>query len=149
MTEPQPQAPPHRRLLALDPGERRVGVAVSDELGLFAHPRAAIHVHSQSQVLDDVSRLVEVEEIDEVIVGLPLTMAGERAHQANESRKLVQALRSALKISVREWDERLSSAEAARSVRGRAKQRSGELDSAAAAIVLQAVLDSRRTRTSP
>lgn len=148
MTEPEPQALPHRRLLALDPGERRVGVAVSDELGLYAHRRAVIPVHSQRQVVGAVERLVESEQIDEVIVGLPLTMAGERAHQADESRKLVQALRGTLAVPVREWDERLSSVEAARTVRGRAKQRSGELDSAAAAIVLQAVLDSRRVRSS-
>lgn len=119
---------------------------MSDELGMFAHPRAAIQVRSQRQVVGEVERLVASEEIGEVIVGLPLTMAGERAHQAEESRKLVAALRGALHVTVREWDERLSSAEASRTVRGRTKQRSGELDSAAAVIVLQAVLDSRRAK---
>jgi putative Holliday junction resolvase len=146
MTNPQLQPQPHRRLLALDPGERRIGVAVSDELGMFAHTRPAIHVRSQQQVVGAVEELVASEAISEVIIGLPLTMAGERAHQANAARKLVEALRGALQVSVREWDERLSSAQAARTVRGDERRKSGALDSAAAAVVLQAVLDSRRAR---
>lgn len=142
MTQPSPPQQP--RLLALDLGESRVGVALSDELGLFAHPRPAIHVRSEAQLVDSVEALVRDEAVAEVIVGLPLTLAGAYSQQAEAFRGVVSQLRRRLAVPVREWDERLSSTQAARSVRGAAKRKSGELDSAAAAVVLQSVLDSRK-----
>lgn len=135
------QRPP--RLLGLDPGHRRVGVAVSDELGLFAHPRPAI-IAANTNVLEAVARLVADELVDEVVVGLPLSLSGGHSEQTDEARAFAARLRHRLSVPVTEWDERLSSVEAAKSGAGRGKRASGELDSAAAAVVLQAVLDSRR-----
>ncbi len=131
------------RLLALDPGERRVGVAVSDELGLYAHPRPALIGLGQGLV-EAVARLVEDEGISEVVVGLPLRLSGGDSEQTASARALVASLRKRLRVPVTEWDERLSSVQAARAVKGSRRQRSGELDSAAAALVLQAALDARR-----
>lgn len=140
-----PQQLPRRRsrLLALDPGERRVGVAVSDELGLFAHPRPALGLAGEA-LLSAIANLAEEEGVAEVIVGLPLTLAGGESEQTGRARAFAERLRGRLAIPVREWDERLSSIQAARHVRGGAARRSGTLDSAAAALVLQAVLDARR-----
>jgi putative Holliday junction resolvase len=132
-----------RRLLALDPGERRTGVAISDELGLFAHPRPAL-IRGQRDVLDEIARIVAEEDIVEVVVGLPLSMSGGESEQTRRAREFSARLRGRLAVPVTEWDERLSSVEAARSVKGRERRTSGELDSAAAAVILQAVLDSRR-----
>ncbi|MCK9519775.1 MAG: Holliday junction resolvase RuvX [Dehalococcoidia bacterium] len=132
-----------RRLLALDPGERRTGVAISDELGLFAHPRAAL-IRGRRDLVDEVLRIVEEEGIDEVVVGLPLSMSGRESEQTRRAREFTARLRSRLSIPVTEWDERLSSVQAARTVTGRERRSSGQLDSAAAAVILQAVLDSRR-----
>lgn len=132
-----------RRLLALDPGERRIGVALSDELGLFAHPRPAIFPTRENAV-DAVARLVDGEAVDEVVVGLPLSLSGADSAQTREARAFAARLRAALAVPVTEWDERLSSVQAARSGAGRGKRATGELDSAAAAVVLQAVLDARR-----
>ncbi len=137
-----PQTQP--RLLALDPGEARTGVAVSDELGLFAHPRPAIRARSVHEVVRAVAKLVQSEAVSEVIVGVPLTLAGERGAQAEAVRPLVAALRAALQVPVREVDERLSSAQAAALKPGLGNRRDGTLDSASAAVVLQGVLDSRR-----
>lgn len=133
-----------RKLLALDHGERRVGVAVSDELGMLAHPRSAITHTSTAAVLDAVAELVRDEEIAEVIVGLPLSLSGEAGHQAREARSFTASLRAALSVPVIEVDERLSSQAAANALAGRERKRSGQRDSVAAALVLQAVLDSRR-----
>lgn len=141
----EPESPQHRpRLLALDPGEKRVGVAISDDLGLFAHPRPAIQARSVPEVVSAVSKLVADESVAEVIVGLPLTLSGERAHQAARVRPLIAALRAGLPVPVREIDERMSSAQAVAQHPELAGRRDGTLDSAAAAVVLQGVLDSKR-----
>lgn len=141
MQLPHPQP---RRLLALDPGSRRTGVAISDELGMFAHPRPALGGVAERATIDEVLRLVEDEAISEVVVGLPLSLSGADSAQTVEARTFTARLRERLPVAVTTWDERLSSVEAGRSVKGAARRRSGELDSAAAAVVLQAVLDSRR-----
>jgi putative holliday junction resolvase len=135
------------RLLALDFGSKRTGVAVSDELGAFAHPRPAIHHPSLEHLLAGVAALVESEGIDEVVVGLPISMAGTDTAQTRETSAFVDKLRASLDVPVSCWDERLSSAQASRGASAR-DRKSGALDSAAAAIVLQAVLDSRRGQQS-
>ncbi len=146
--QPLQQPQPPRRLLALDPGERRIGVAISDELGLYAHPRPAIRVRPGVDTIDLVAALVAQEDIGEVVVGRPLSLSGAESAQTVAARAFTQRLREKLAIPVTEWDERLSSVEAGRTVVGASRRRSGDLDSAAAGIVLQAVLDSRRARAS-
>ncbi len=127
--------------MALDVGSRRTGVAVSDELGLFAHPRPALTGGARA-VLDALPELVAGEAIAEVVVGLPLTLAGADSAQTARTRAFVERLRERLDVPVTTWDERLSSVEAARYVPAD-QRRDGSLDSAAAAVLLQAVLDSR------
>ena len=127
--------------MALDLGSRRTGVAVSDELGLFAHPRPALKGGTRV-LLDAIPTLVAGEEVEEVIVGLPRTLSGEDSAQTSATRAFVERLRERLDIPVTMWDERLSTVEAARYVPS-GRHRDGSLDSAAAALLLQAVLDSR------
>jgi putative Holliday junction resolvase len=143
------------RIIALDPGSVRVGVAVSDELGMYAHPRPAVPGRNRGEAVREVARLIAELDVAEVVVGLPLTLSGERGSQAAETQAFVEALRKAVTVPVREVDERLSSAQAgrlvpgdearlARAKPGRAGKRDGSLDSAAAAVMLQSLLDSRR-----
>ena len=127
--------------MALDLGSRRTGVAVSDELGLFAHPRPALKGGTRV-LLDAIPTLVAGEEVEEVIVGLPRTLSGEDSAQTSATRAFIERLRERLDIPVTMWDERLSTVEAARYVPS-GRHRDGSLDSAAAALLLQAVLDSR------
>ena len=129
------------RLMALDFGSRRTGVAVSDELGLFAHARPALKGGTRA-LLEAIPPLVTDDAIGEVIVGLPRTLAGEDSAQTATTRAFVERLRERLDVPVTTWDERLSSVEAARYVPSD-RHRDGSLDSAAAALLLQAVLDSR------
>lgn len=121
-------------------------MAVSDELGLLAHPRPAILARTIPQLVDAIVSAVEREGASEVVVGLPLLLSGEASEQTAHARQVARALCKRLEIPVTECDERLSSVEAGRSVHGAARRKSGELDSAAAAVVLQAVLDRRRSQ---
>ena len=138
---------------------------MSDELGLFAHARPALKAESRGALLDAVAEIVASEAVSEVIVGLPLSLGGEDSAQTTAVRTLVAELRDRLSVPVLAWDERLSSVAAGPlagrdsggAVRGNprkprptaaqavTRRRSGELDSAAAAVVLQSVLDSRQT----
>ncbi|MEX1103994.1 MAG: Holliday junction resolvase RuvX [Dehalococcoidia bacterium] len=144
MDSPQQQP---RRLLGIDPGQRRTGVAVSDDLGLYAHPRAAILTRGDAPLVEELARLVSADGISEVVVGLPLSLSGEDSAQTAQVRALVHRLRERLTIPVSTWDERLTSVQAGRSVR-EGRTRTGLTDSAAAALILQAVLDSRRGTAS-
>ncbi|MEO8538847.1 MAG: Holliday junction resolvase RuvX [bacterium] len=117
---------------------------MSDALGMYAHPRQAIRVRSLPESVKEIARIIRDDSIEEVIVGLPLTLAGERGFQAATNNPLVAALRAAVSIPVREVDERLSSAQAVSMQPNLGGKRDGTLDSASAAVVLQAVLDSRR-----
>ncbi len=119
-------------------------MAVSDELGLFAHPRRALHAGDRAALLKAIADLVVAEEAVEVVVGVPLGLQGVETQQTRDVRSFAAALRQRLSVPVSEWDERLSTVEASRHVKGKERRRSGDLDSAAAAVVLQAVLESRK-----
>lgn len=118
-------------------------MAVSDELGLYAHPRPALHVQSDDAALLAVAELVEREGVGEVIVGVPIGLGGRPTAQTHTVRAFVERLRGLLSVPVTEADERLSTVEAVRRA-PRRRLRDGTVDSTAAAIVLQAVLDARR-----
>ena len=138
------------RLLALDLGSKRTGLAISDELGYFAHPRPALKGNHQT-LLNTLPTLIHQEGITEVVVGLPLSLSGEDSPQTTKTRSFINQLRQRLDIPVTTQDERLSTAEASRYVPSN-HHRDGQLDSAAAAILLQSVLDSRsssHTATPP
>jgi len=128
--------------MAVDFGERRVGLAVSDELGLLAHPRPALFVRSLEEAVRRVCEEAERAAVDEVVVGLPLSLSGKHSAQTKRTLAFAQALRERLSIPVHEVDERLTTVEAER--RGLRGRRDGRRDSAAAALLLQSVLDARR-----
>ncbi|MEO9255179.1 MAG: Holliday junction resolvase RuvX [Tepidiformaceae bacterium] len=120
MAQPLPRSQPQHphRLLALDAGERRIGVAVSDELGLFAHVRPAIVLGRGVDAVQEVARIVDAEAVAEVVVGLPLSLSGADSEQTASARTFARQLRDHLAIPVTEWDERLSSVEASRTMGG-------------------------------
>jgi len=132
------------RIIALDVGERRIGVAVSDPLGYTAQGLATIERRSQAYDLDTVESHMRACGARRVLVGLPRTMAGELAYQAEKTLAFVGALR-ARGIAVDTWDERLSTASARRTlIEGgvRRKDRKAVIDKLAACVILQSYLDS-------
>jgi putative Holliday junction resolvase len=91
-----------------------------------------------------VASVVNAEHPSEVVVGIPLGLHGGDTDQTAAARRFASALRAQLAVPVTEWDERLTTREASRLVSGRDRRKAGDLDSAAAALLLQAVLDARR-----
>ena len=135
------------RILALDVGDRRIGVAVSDPTGLLATPIEAIDGEREPFALDEVVRLIGKYEVEELVVGLPLSLSGRPGAQARRVRGFAEALGRRSSVHVVFRDERYSSVQAERLLRETGKSPSrdkGRVDSAAAAIILQSYLDSRR-----
>lgn len=135
----------NERLLALDIGGRRIGVAVSDELGMIASPVATID--ARGDVTAEVRTLVEKYSISKIIVGLPIGMSGREGPQATEVRSVADKLGEALSIEIIYSDERLSSAMANQALIGqgtRRDKRKQHIDAMAAAVILQGYLDNQR-----
>ena len=102
------------RVLALDFGAARTGVAISDPTGTIARPLGVIEHAATADGLARIGALVAREEADRVVVGLPLTLRGERGSQAEETEEFVSALRDALRVPVELYDERFTTTLAAR-----------------------------------
>lgn len=135
------------RRLGIDHGEKRVGLALSDETGTFAHPFETWDRKDPEALLARLVELVQRESIGEIVVGLPLHLDGREGASSRRARKFAEKLAALAGVEVILWDERLSSAAAERSLRDagvRAKDQKGLVDRVAAALLLSSYLDSRR-----
>ncbi|MBW2453688.1 MAG: Holliday junction resolvase RuvX [Deltaproteobacteria bacterium] len=135
------------RVIAIDLGKARVGVAVSDELGLLAHPRPALAGGNQNRLLAALVELAEGEGAERFLVGLPLSMSGEPGAAAQRAVRFCQRLAEASGLEVEAVDERFTSVQAARRLAeaGTARRdRTARIDGEAAAIMLQQWLDQQR-----
>ena len=136
------------RILALDVGARRIGVAVSDPTGLLATPLQAIDRTRSPSAVSEIVRLVEEYGAGEIVVGLPKSLSGHAGTQVQRVKRFVDALADQASVPVVLQDERYTSVQAERLLREAGRQPSrdkGSVDSAAAALILQSHLDSRRT----
>ena len=102
------------KVLALDYGSARTGVAVSDPTGTLARPRCVVERAASGDGLAELARLIGREEVDRVVVGMPLTLRGERGEQALETEAFVDALRATVDVPVETYDERFTTALAVR-----------------------------------
>jgi putative Holliday junction resolvase len=136
------------RIMALDVGDKMVGVAISDETGLLAEPRPPLVRTRLPDDLDAVMRLAQQWAVERIVVGLPRNMNGSEGAQAARTREFARAVRDATGLLVEFWDERLSTREAERRLIeqdvSRHKRRR-RVDGAAAAIILQGYLDRQRS----
>ncbi len=132
--------------MGLDVGERRIGVALSDPLGSFATPHATVAVEGRKRDVARLAAIAREQEVASLVVGLPLHMHGEEGDAAKRARRLGNGLAAALGLEVTFWDERLTTVQAERAlIEGgvRRRQRKTKVDQVAAALILQAYLDSR------
>lgn len=140
------ESPAVSRILGLDHGERRIGVAVSDELGLTAQPLLTIQHTNRRNDLRSIGRLLCRHNCAEIVVGWPIHLSGDRSARAVTVEKFAEALRKEFGLPVHLWDERLSTAEAHRhldAVGRSARDRKGVIDQIAATLILQSWLDTR------
>ena len=132
------------RILALDPGSKRIGVAISDELKLIAQPVEFIAAEPFAAFLARLKSLLQEKEVELNLVGMPRNMDGSYGPAALKVEAFVAALRNALAIPIKTWDERLTSVQANRIlIQGnvRRQKRKSKVDQTAAAILLQSYLD--------
>jgi putative holliday junction resolvase len=102
------------RVMALDVGERRIGVAMSDPTRVLATPHSTLHAQPRATALARIAQLARANEVAEVVVGLPLTLSGEIGPQAKLVLAFVEELRGVLELPLHTFDERLTSVEAER-----------------------------------
>jgi len=131
------------RLLGLDIGERRIGVAVCDETRTLARPLLTLKRASKREDFARILMLCREHQIDQIIAGLPRTLRGDEGRQAQRVRRYADELSAAIDVPVEFWDERYSSVEAQDrlAVSSRKARAKGDIDAAAAAIILQEYID--------
>jgi putative Holliday junction resolvase len=134
------------RVLALDHGTKRIGVAVSDELKMIAQPLEYISAEPFADFLDRLKEIIREKEVELVVVGMPRNMDGSYGPAALKVEAFVAARKGAITTPIQTWDERLTSAQANRLlIQGgvRRDKRKQKVDKMAAAILLQSFLDKR------
>ena len=139
--------PGQGRLLGLDVGLRRIGMAVSDPLGLTAQGIPTLQRKNNRTDLAAFEGILRQHSVGEIVVGYPLLMSGEEGSQAGKVRAFADLLRATFKIPIHLWDERLSSVEANRVLRQSAmsiEKRGKAVDQLAAVLILQSFMDSRQ-----
>ncbi|MFC1851472.1 Holliday junction resolvase RuvX [candidate division CSSED10-310 bacterium] len=139
------------KILALDYGEKSIGVAVSDPLLITAQGRQTIIRKNLSRDITVLQQLIEVENITKIILGLPLNMDGSHSPMSREVQQFATVLEEKLKLPVIFWDERLTSALAEKALlegNCRRARRKKEIDRLAAVLILQNYLDASTSSTT-
>jgi len=133
------------RILGIDYGERRVGLAVSDPLEIIAKPLRVIDRKNTSNIFSEILIIVKQRNVSKIVVGLPLTLKGKYSEQTKVVHNFIDQLKQVVNIPVVHIDERLSSLAAIRSLNElgiKTGHQKGRIDETAAAIILQEYLDS-------
>lgn len=131
-------------ILGLDYGQKRIGLAKSDELNFMAHPIGFIPFKNEQDLIDTIENLVAKHEVRKIVVGLPMTLKGEVGPQVEKVMSFVDELRKRIQVPVVTWDERLTTAQAERALLAQDISRSKrrvKRDQVAAEIMLQSYLD--------
>jgi putative Holliday junction resolvase len=135
-----------KRALGIDHGEARIGLAISDELNMLAHPLETIHLKEVADPVAHIAAIVTSKDIGQIILGLPRNMDGSYGPAAEKVRAFAEKLRAVCTCPVKLWDERLTSVAAQRSLHeaGRnVKESRKVIDQVAAQLILQGWLDSQ------
>jgi putative Holliday junction resolvase len=132
-----------RPILGIDFGQARIGVAISDELRLLAHPVETIP--SSKEAVKRVAALASEKNVERIVIGIPRLMSGGLGVAAEEVMRFVETMRKAVACEVVTWDERLTTVAAHRALRDagkKTKETRGYVDQVAAQMILQGYLDS-------
>lgn len=134
------------RVMGLDVGSRRIGVAVSDPLGITAQGLDTLQRKNKRSDFEHLARVIREYDVREIVVGLPLRMSGAEGTQSTKMRDFAEDLRQKFRLPVHLWDERLTSAEANRFLRETElsiEKRGKAVDRMAAVLILQGWMEQR------
>jgi len=137
-------APAAMRILAIDYGTKRLGLALSDETGTIAQPLGFLSAQPASKLLDLLKKTVADRKAEEIVVGIPRNMNGSYGPAADQARDFAAALQQLVTVPIKTWDERLTTVQANRfliETGMRREKRRERVDQTAAAILLQSYLD--------
>jgi len=137
---------PAGRVLGLDVGSRRIGVAVSDPLGITAQGLETLQRTSKRRDFEHLQRVIQEYDVREIVVGLPLRMSGAEGIQSDKMQVFAEELRKRFRLPVHLWDERLTSVEANRLLREAElsiEKRGRAVDRMAAILILQGWMEHR------
>ena len=135
------------RWIAIDYGEKRIGVAITDPLKLFAKPHCTIENHTDAQVESEIIKIIKEQKVDKLIVGLPIAISGDDSAKTKEVRDFVEKLKISLAhtgCQIEMWDERYSTADANELCKQKGldwKNARKVVDQIAAAVILQNYLN--------
>ena len=137
------------RVLGIDFGARRVGIALSDEGRLIAQALTTIHRArgAERAVIDSICDLIATHEVTHIVIGWPLRLNGQEGIQTQKVARFVEALEPRVSVSISKWDERLTTTSAERALREagvKGAQQRARVDQVAAALILQSWLDASR-----
>lgn len=134
-------------ILGLDVGDVRIGVAISDELGIAAHRLCTVERKDLESDINEIKQIIKQKKADKVVVGIPRRLSGEVGIQAEKVQEFVKYLKDNIEIPVDTWDERLTTVEAEKiliSMDVSRRKRKEVIDQVAAALILESYLESKR-----
>jgi putative Holliday junction resolvase len=137
------------RVLGVDPGSRRIGLALSDEDGIIASPLGTVQVKAREQGAREVAALAAEHQVCTIVVGLPLRLDGSEGEAVRLARWFAERLGTLTKLPIELWDERMSTLAAERALRSagvRGSAQRGKVDRVAAALLLQSFLDAQHNK---
>ncbi len=135
-----------KRILGIDHGEARIGLALSDELGMLAHPLETIKVKEQPDLAGYIAKIIEREKVEVVVIGMPRNMNGTYGPAAEKVKAFAESLKAKSGCTIKFWDERLTTVAAQKSLHesGRnVKDGRSVIDQVAAQMILQGYLDAQ------
>ena len=139
--------PSNERIMALDVGEARIGVALSDPGGIIATPLTVVLAKDMGVALDNIITIASQNEVRLIVVGMPRSLSGDLGPQAQFTKEFIEQLSQRSSIPIDTWDERFSTTSANRAMKQgklNRKEKKNWRDAIAAALVLQAYLERRR-----
>ena len=139
------------KILALDVGNKRIGLAISDELGLFAHPLYTLHRKGIERDVEEIVKIISSHNVTDILVGLPKNMDGSLGKSAENSAEFKKLLESQTDLPIVSWDERRTTIAAANylnETNTRGKKRKSVIDTLSASIILENLLNYRKNNFS-
>ncbi|MCU0643433.1 MAG: Holliday junction resolvase RuvX [bacterium] len=132
------------RILAIDHGQRRIGMAISDPFRITAQSLPTLTIQNSEELFSVIKNIIQEQSVAEIVVGMPYNLKGEKTASAENVEKFILQLKATFQLPVHQWDERWSTIEAHRTIRemGKSPSRNKEkVDQVAALIILQSFLN--------